>query len=237
MAHFNHRLIISDLKELLKLLKKYGFESGNYIELFRLNNIVGKTTEIFYKYNSEDVVFNVTTSGMDVNPVVKKISVTLNVSYTLNQQLTNMNDIFEDYSFNLHIKGFLTENDSPTNFSNFFCWHLDKETNTDGNLSHPYYHFHAGGNHLHGRNIGDLLMISSPRIPHPPMDIFLSIHFIINNFFNTKDFSDQKKILKDDDYITIMERAQKRVLEPYFSTINGAKHASYSRYNLFPLFV
>ena len=237
MAHFKHGKIISDLKELIRLLKKYGFESGNYIELFRLNNIVGKTNDIFYNYNSDDIVFNVTTSGMDVNPVVKKISVTLNVSYTLNQHLSDKNDIFEDYSFNIHIKGYSTVHDSPEDFSNFFCWHLDKETKTDGNLSHPYYHFHAGGNHLNGRNIGDLLMISSPRIPHPPMDIFLSIHFVLNNFFNTKDFKGPKGILKDVDYISIMERAQKRVLDPYFSTISGAEHTNFTRYNLFPLYV
>jgi hypothetical protein len=237
MAHFKHRNIVSDLKELIRLLKKYKFEAENYIELYRLNNIIGQSNNVFYKYDTDDVVFNVTTSGMDVNPVVKKISVSLNVCYTLNQQLSDKNDIFQDYNFNLHIKGYPSVHDSPEDFSNFFCWHLDKEPNTNGNLTHPYYHFHAGGNHLHGKNIGELLMISSPRIPHPPMDILLSIHFVINNFFNTKDFKEQKEILKDDDYILIMERAQKRVLEPYFSTISGEEHANYSRYNLFPLFV
>jgi hypothetical protein len=237
MAHFNHNKIISDLKELIQLLKKYHFDSENYIELFRLNNIIGLNKGVFYNYNSEDIVFNVTTSGMNVTPYVKKISVTLNTKYTLTEVLSNTSDIFQDYSLNIYIKGYPGASDRPEEFSNFFCWHLDKEVNTDGNYSHPYYHFHAGGNHLNGRNIGDLLMISSPRIPHPPMDIFMSIHFIIVNFFCSKDFSEQKKILDDDDYISIIERAQKRVLDPYFSTINGAEHINYTRHNLFPLYV
>lgn len=227
---------MSDLKVLIALFKKYHFESE--IELFRLENMVGKRTEeIVYSYDTGDVVFNVTTSGMDVNPVVKRISVTLNAKYTLTEVLTNTVDIFKDYSFNIYIKGFMEESDSPQEYSNSFSWHLDREINTDGNYSHPYYHFHAGGHYLNGKNIGELLMISSPRIPHPPMDIFMAIHFIIINFFNSKDFPNQKKILTDDEYVSIIERAQKRVLDPYFSTISGTSHKSYSKHNLFPLYV
>ncbi|KKP51430.1 MAG: hypothetical protein UR43_C0021G0003 [candidate division TM6 bacterium GW2011_GWF2_33_332] len=235
MAHFNHNKIISDIKELIKLLKKYQFESRNSIELFRLDNIIGKSREVFYTYNSEDIVFNVTTSGMDVKPTVEKISVTLNTKYTLVKVMSKTSDIFEEYNWNIYIKGYPGIDDSPEEFSNLFCWHLDRELNTDGNYSHPYYHFHAGGNHIHDRELGNLLMISSPRIPHPPMDIFISIHFIITNFFSTKDFPEQKKILADDNYISIIQRAQKRVLDPYFSTISGTTHTNFTPHNLFPL--
>jgi hypothetical protein len=236
MAHFNHSKVISDLKELIGLLKKYSFESTNSMELYRLNNIIGHQTELFYEYNTNDLVFNVTTSGMSAKPAVKKISVTLNTKYILVNELSNLIDIFQDFSWNIFIKGYADIDAAPNEFSNYFCWHLDKEVITDGNYSHPYYHFHAGGNHLHNRDLGNLLMISSPRIPHPPMDIFLSIHFIITNFFHSEDFPDHKKILKDDDYIMIIERAQKRVLDPYFSTINGVEHDDYSRHKLFPLY-
>lgn len=237
MGHFKHAKIISDLRELIKLLKKYHFDTTNSMEIYRLDNIIGHNHNVFYRYDSDDIVFNVTTSGMDVKPDVKKISVTLNTKYTLAQELSHIIDIFQDYVLNIYIKGYSSIDTPPEDFSNFFCWHLDKEVNTDGNYSHPYYHFHAGGNHLKDRNIGDLLMISSPRIPHPPMDIILSIHFIITNFFYSRDFPDQKKILIDDEYLSIIERAQKRVLDPYFSTINGVEHSNYSRHNLFPLYL
>ena len=236
MAHFKHSNIISDLKKMILLLKKYTFESTNSMEIFRLNNIIGHQNEVFFEYNTEDLVFNVTTSGMDAKPTVKKISITLNTKYTLDNELSNHKDIFQDFSWNIFIKGYTGKDDAPNEYSNFFCWHLDKEENTDGNYSHPYYHFHAGGNFLHGRDLGNLLMISSPRIPHPPMDIFLSIHFIITNFFHSEDFPNHKKILDDYDYLVIIERAQRRVLDPYFSTFNGVDHDDYSRHKLFPLY-
>lgn len=235
MGQFDHSKIISDLKELIILLKKYEFQSTNSMELYRLDNIIGHESDVFYKYKSDDIVFNITTSGMNAKPSVKRISVIINTEYTLKENLSDSIDAFNDYSLQIHIKGYDIHTASTEEFSNFFCWHLDKETNTDGNLSHPYYHFHAGGNLLHHRDIGDLLMLSSPRIPHPPMDIFLSIHFIICNFFYSKDFIQQKKILLDDDYIMIIERAQKRILDPYFSTLSGGVHTDFSRHSLFPL--
>lgn len=234
MNYLSHNSIVVDLRFFIKLLKKYSF-TPNFLEVNNIENLL-KSGEVSYKYNTDDIVFNVTPSGMNSNPVnVKKIVVILNTSYELKKQLSEVSDIFEDYKFNLFIKGYWNKSASIGDDSNFFCWHLDRETAADGNLIHPYYHFHAGGHHIGERNPGDLLLISSPRLPHPPMDIFLAVHFIILNFFNTKDFKEQKRILFDDDYQSIIERAQKRVLDPYFKALNTAGHEDYSKYNLFPI--
>jgi len=100
MAHFKHSNIISDLKKMILLLKKYTFESTNSMEIFRLNNIIGHQNEVFFEYNTEDLVFNVTTSGMDAKPTVKKISITLNTKYTLDNELSNPKDTFKEFSWN-----------------------------------------------------------------------------------------------------------------------------------------
>jgi hypothetical protein len=234
MKHLSHPSIIVDLREFVRLLKKYEFFPA-LIEPQNINSLLKSSNEIFYQYDTNDIVFNVTASGMNSNPQVKKLVVILNVKYKLKETLSTSSDIFEYYNFNIFIKGYWNKNASVDDDSNFFCWHLDREPATDGNFIHPYYHFHAGGHHIGDRNPGDLLLISSPRLPHPPMDIFLAIHFVILNFFNTKDFRKQKNILSDELYLSIIERAQKRVLDPYFTALNADGHEDYSKYNLFPL--
>ena len=235
MAHLNHNNIRKDLEALVKLLRKYHFEDSYTMELYRLENIIG-SKELSMIYNTNDIVFNISTTGMQTQPVMKSLSVSIDLNYSLNAPLTYEDDIFSSYSLQLYIKG-QREPAKPDEF-NFFCWHLDRELTTEGNLIHPYYHFHAGGRKLSPYDIGDLVMIGSPRIPHPPMDLFLAIHFVILNFLNNKDFPEQKKILKDDDYVSIIDRAQKRILKPYFKTIaEDSGHNDFSRFSLFPLVV
>lgn len=235
MRYLKHNSIIMDLRELIKLLTKYEF-FPTLIEPQNINGLLKSGNEIFYQYDTNDIVFNVTASGMKSNPTeVKKIVVILNTKYKLKETLSVKSDIFEDYNFNIFIKGYWDKSASVDDDSNFFCWHLDREPSTDGNFIHPYYHFHAGGHNIGDRDPGELLLINSPRLAHPPMDIFLAIHFVILNFFNTKDFRDQKEILNNEAYQLIIERAQKRVLDPYFSALNGDSHDDYSKYNLFPL--
>lgn len=237
MAHFNHVKIIDDLSLLIRLLKKYEFEDHNLIELHRLQNIIGKGTTTFYEYSTVDLLFNISTSGMSVRPTtVKKVAVILDLDYEFEESLNKESDCFKKYSFNIYLRGFDQANSGQSEYTNFFCWHLDRETNTDGKYSHPFYHFHAGGNHLHGREMGDLLMISSPRLPHPPMDIILAIHFILTNFFHKDDFPTEIKILSDDDYIDMIKRAEKRLLDPYFSTFTANGHKHFTPHNLFPLY-
>jgi len=237
MGHFNHVKIIDDLSLLIILLKKYEFEDHNLIELHRLQNIIGKGKTVFYQYNTKDLLFNISTSGMSVKPVeVKSIAIILDLNYEYQESLDKNTDSFKSYSLNIHLQGYDKIYSAKNEFSNFFCWHLDRETNTDGNYSHPFYHFHAGGNHLHSRELGNLLMISSPRLPHPPMDIILAIHFVLTNFFHKEDFPTEIKILSDDDYVDIIKRAEKRLLDPYFTTFSTRGHSHYTPHNLFPLY-
>ena len=69
------------------------------------------------------------------------------------------------------------------------------------------------------------------------MDIILAIHFIILNFVNSKEYPAKEYLLSDESYIDVIERAQKRVLDPYFNAINGDGHTVFTKENLFPLYV
>lgn len=230
MAHFKHNKIIADLQSLIQLLKKYKFESTNTIELYPLNNAV-KESE--YEYKIGELAFHISKSGMKADHNINKISVILDIKYTLAKQLSCDIDIFPTYNWGLYIIGHGENGDNEK----FFCWHLDREPHTAGRYIHPYYHFHAGGNELKGWDQGKLMLISSPRLPHPPMDIVLSIHFVILNFLDREEYQEQLKILDDPEYLAILGRAHKRILDPYFSTFNGIRHSVYSPYNLFPLYI
>ena len=46
MPEYKHNKIIKDIKELVSLLKKHRF--NEFMELYSLENLVGKTTEVFY---------------------------------------------------------------------------------------------------------------------------------------------------------------------------------------------
>ena len=237
--YLNKSKILSDIKGLIRLLRKYSFDS--FVELYQLENILGKSGNVTYGCDIKDLTFNhLSISGMKANPKVAKLSVSIDTNYTLIEEMTKEEDIFGRYSFELYIKGYDNETDSKEDNSHFFCWHLDKETNTEGDFVHPLYHFHAGGNKIieKGIEVGELMFIGSPRIPHPPMDIILAIHFIIQNFVNNGEFAQKQKLFEDDDYKDIIERARNRTLDPYFQSIAGGNnHRSFTKHNLFPLYL
>lgn len=237
MPHFNHSKVISDIKELVRLLKFHQFEYT--IELYQLENLIGKSQDVFYDYNIDNLTFRISASGMSPYPKVSKLTVSIDANYSLHTKMSEKNDIFRIYSLELFIRGYTDKTAGEAEVSNFFCWHLDREENTTGDFIHPLYHLHAGGNQLKDGNIdaGGLVFIGSPRIPHPPMDIILAIHFVIQNFINSGDFEQKSKLLADDDYQDLVERARKRVLDPYFQSIAGANHNSFTKQNLFPLYL
>ena len=58
----------------------------------------------------------------------------------------------------------------------------------------------------------------------------------ISSGVNKSEVKEKSKLLKDENYINIISRAEKRVLAPYFRSLNGARHADYNPENLFPLY-
>jgi hypothetical protein len=145
-------------------------------------------------------------------------------------------DIINDYSLQLVIIGYSIGGEYLN------CWHLDKDIPPNGlgihNHTHPSYHFQAGGHRAEGLDTGQLLLLGAPRLPHPPMDIFLAIHFVICNFFGKKDFPFLEYLFADTEYQDILERAKQRMFDPYFQAFKeGCTHQDFNMGKVFPLAV
>lgn len=143
-------------------------------------------------------------------------------------------DIIKDYSFDIQITGFDDKADVY-----YYAWHLDKNiSSSEPKFTHPYYHFQGGGQKLEGMASGEILLVDFPRIPHPPMDLFLGIHFIINNFISSKEFPKKIELLKDFDYQSVVINSQKLIWDLYFNSfVPGCKNNDYNFKNVFPLYI
>lgn len=151
-----------------------------------------------------------------------------------NDKINYQNDDIDSYTFQLEIVAMSQSKD----FYN--CWHLDRHI-TGGDESkviHPFYHFQNGGNRMeqYNNHIEVAVFTSAPRLPHPPMDLFLAFHFVLTSFYNKNSFENISNLLNDDEYIEIIENAQKRMWKPYYAAFNGGMHNHYSVPNITPLY-
>lgn len=145
-------------------------------------------------------------------------------------------DPINSYSMQLVIVGYSNSHDNDL----YNSWHLDRHITGGGTskVTHPFYHFQNGGNKIEELNdsFKAAVFTGAPRIPHPPMDLFLGFHFILTNFFNLNSFRNIANFLVDDEYVEIIERAQNRLWKPYYSAFNGANHSDYSISSITPLY-
>ena len=130
-------------------------------------------------------------------------------------------DPFKKYSFNIVIKG---KNKNNANSKLIYAIHFDKhnlEEQEEGkapNQAHPAYHFQFGGNKLEDEeklDSGRALFLDAPRIMHHPMELILSIDFILSNFFPT--IWNRIKLLPA--YKKILKKYQKDFILPYFKSV------------------
>lgn len=235
MPHWKLSQVEKDLIELVQLIKNYGLDLT--LDLKPLNDLINLINNDKKSYSITDMFFSPDPKGLVKGEAVLRIYLLLDLHYEFIDNPSEDHDPFCKYQFNLHIKGYRKKLANPdTKEDKFFCWHLDREPRRNSLHYHPYYHLHAGGDDLIDKELKGLLNVSAPRIPHPPLDIFLAIHYIIENFYHVKKNSNERKILSDEAYIMIIQRAQKRLLEPYYKVLSnvGVYHNDYSPSNLFP---
>lgn len=142
-------------------------------------------------------------------------------------------DPFKKYSFNIVIKG---SNKNNANSKLIYAIHFDKhnfEEQQEGNTphqTHPAYHFQFGGNKLEDEeklDSGRALFLDTPRVMHHPMELILSIDFILSNFFPTI----WNKIKPLPRYKKILKKYQKDFILPYFKSIVQHFEATENEWN------
>jgi hypothetical protein len=236
MDNWNLRNLRQDLSKFLELVKEY--QIGDFSSLY---NFLGKIDSLnSFEYEIKDIVFNLNKRISGTMPeTLNKYKISLDNTISLNRKDFAINDIVaKDYLFELNIDSYAsTEEEDGKPYKN--CWHLDKHIDSsEPKYTHPTYHFHFGGEYLQGLDTGEISIFSSPRLPHPPMDFFLGFHFIISNFYSSKEFPFVNELKNNYDYQQIMKRAQQRLWTPYFKAFDSTNtHQDFTMSNLFPLYI
>ena len=235
MDSWNIRTFRNDLSIFLNLLTTKYSAIGDFSKLWELS---GKINDEF-KYDLEPIIFNIngSISGSFPNNL-NRHKIYFENSLSIKSNFSNNEDVVQSYKFELSMDSYFF-NDSETYKYYKSAWHHDKHIDSDEpKYTHPTYHFHFGGRYLKGLETGDISIMSSPRIPHPPMDIFLGFHFIISNFFSSKDFSFVNELKNEYDYQQIIKRAQERLWTPYFKAFDSTNtNLDFTINNLFPLYI
>lgn len=142
--------------------------------LCRTNLAKGK-----FFYVMDDLHFRIKSNGHIPNHAPQNVDIFLSVHAESNTEI-------KDYDpFNrLELNVILT---AGADRAFLGAWHLDRHVGKEGEPSdslHPLYHFHFGGHHLKELNndVGRLLIMDGPRLPHFPMDIFLGVDFVLSHY-------------------------------------------------------
>lgn len=104
--------------------------------------------------------------------------------------------------------------------------HIDYDSNSAGcSHLHPHFHLTFGGDKVKeyfdatpDADFGRSLLLSSPRIIHPPLDIFLAIDFILGNYF---DKSIHMEIKKSKYYTSAIKSSQERLWKSHMLSLAG----------------
>ncbi|WP_438710252.1 hypothetical protein ACSTS3_14355 [Aquimarina muelleri] len=235
MDNWNLRNLRQDLSKFLELVSEY--QIGDFNSLY---NFLGKIDSLnSFEYEIKEIVFNLNKRISGTVPeTLNKYKLSLDNTISLNKKDVALNDIVENYLFELNIDSYAsTDDEDGEPYKN--CWHLDKHIDSsEPKYTHPTYHFHFGGEYLEGIDTGGLSIFSSPRLPHPPMDVFLGFHFIISNFYSSKDYPFVNELKGNYDYQQIIKRAQERLWSPYFKAFDSKNtHQDFTMSNLFPLYI
>ncbi|CAA0199615.1 hypothetical protein [Tenacibaculum maritimum] len=235
MDNWDLRTFRNDLSIFIAKIEEYEIP-GEYKD--ELDSVLEQiNTKGIIDYNLKDLCLHVSGLKGSLPVGVNHYQIFLNIFLKFKTNYTINTDPLFKYKLEINIHGHPNKSYSGKYFKS--SWHLDQHTvsQTD-KYTHPSYHFQFGGNKIKTLSSGDLLMLGTPRIPHPPMDIFLGFHFIMANYFDNSKHSFVKDLLNDPVYETIIKRAQDRLWTPYFNSYDSTvTHNDFKMSNVFPLYI
>lgn len=224
--------IKKDLEELISLIESEK-DFARLIDLAPIQNAINSlasSKKCFY--DIQNLSFNINNKIKKIYPDVDKV--TLIINNKVHYQDHGGTIYIGDYNLDIVIYGYKNQDKYQ------YCWHLDRHI-TKGNdrYSHPVFHFQAGGKLADiCLNRPDTLYIGTPRIPHPPMDIFLVINFILGNFYDKKVYKFVNSLLANERYCQLIKKAQSRIVDPYLKGIfNPMAHNDYNINTILPTYI
>lgn len=181
---------------------------------------LGGANNSMFKYSINDLEFYVGDAPSHTIPTgAGEITITLRMKFGSNEIKKNFEEDFIDpFEFDIIITGL--DKDAEYLISS---WHLDKhiEGGEECKYHHPKFHLTFGGKHMYEvykDAYGSALIIPSPRIPYPPMDVILGVDFILRNFFDKKRV---RTILGNREYLEIVKKSQDRYWSVYAKMFAG----------------
>ncbi len=232
----------TELEQLHSLLKSYigKDERNNIIDFGNLPTTAEKLTarkdgywileETVITFKDLDLGKNICPRGYEIFEQSASLKIISHMSGIRNVPDDGSEDPIRPFSRgDIHVPGFslqvvITIGDSSSHIAKA-SWHFDRhpdkkddgksEENTD--FVHPLYHVHFGGKEINEGQIqyGEVLILESPRLLHPPMDIVLAIDFVLGNFYS-KSSGKVNELRDNPQYQKIVTKAKNRFWKPYF---------------------
>ncbi|PRX57368.1 hypothetical protein [Flagellimonas meridianipacifica] len=168
-----------------------------------------------YEIPNLQIIFTQSNPTLEIFP--KEVSInSINIASKVIGNFTR-EDYAEDplshLEFNLTVQGIDKSGDTYIS-----SWHLDRQPDKSDSISaHPAYHFQYGGKRLSLPNnaYGRHLVLDSPRLVHPPLDIILGVDFVLSNFFGEQ----RQNLCAIRPYTTSVSNIQRLIWRPYTHSV------------------
>ena len=212
--------IIQGIQFLSIELKKLGFcENINQLDE-AIKSIQTAKPNQPWSYSIKDFPIFITGTSRNAIPTLESMTLYLSISFKekpKNKDANTVSELIVESSFSLLIQG--KKKDEEKYY--YSGWHLDNDS-SGTEFIHPQYHISFGGIDFKkriGENTNNLLLLKSPRLPHPPLDVILSIDYILKHFIEN---DRHKELTESVSYQTYIKNSQRRIWQPYYTAI--AKH-------------
>lgn len=218
--------IIRDLEALEYLIGKHLNEfCQDYASLGKAKNECQfDRSETEWGYNCENVQFRIDEKmGGTIPHNIEETFIELTVNLTGDlDMLDKPQDPLISYQLNINIRGKSLSLGGDDFVEYASSWHLDKHIREDidnkPKYNHPDYHFQFGGNNMEEMDCGKAFILPTPRLPYPPLDIVLGVHFVLTNYYSDNKIT---SILEDSEYCEIVKNSQYRLWKPFYQAISN----------------